>query len=213
MVSNAWLGSSIKHAADPIFSIYGNCLNTTLDTTLDQLGHKIYSMWFITSEPMPRASWARHVLWMFSALSIWWTGGSLFDPWQRLDLISSEHVGRALKEPSPSQFIKACSGHYWETHESVGIAQSADTGASFFRPSSVALFGEVKEKGFKHILIRNDGVVFKWTSKTNICLVLFILNLIWMRITEKHKQKTLKGRCFGEEIQPQNFSISKVLMR
>lgn len=114
MVSNAWLGSSIKHAASPIFSIYGNCLNTTLDTTLDQLGHKIYSMWFITSEPMPRASWARYVLWMFSARSIWWTGGSLFDPWQRLDLISSEHVGWALKEPSLSQFIEARAGHYWE---------------------------------------------------------------------------------------------------
>lgn len=64
----------IKDAANPIFSISGNCLNTTSRTTLDQLSYKIYSMWFITSESMPRASWGKHVLWMFSSeyLMNWW---------------------------------------------------------------------------------------------------------------------------------------------
>lgn len=43
-------------------------------TTLNQLGYKIYSRWFITSEPMPRASWGKHVLWMPSLeyLMNWW---------------------------------------------------------------------------------------------------------------------------------------------
>lgn len=64
----------IKHAANPIFSISGNSLNTTLNTIPNQLGYKIYSMWFITSEPMPRASWGKHVLWMSSSeyLMNWW---------------------------------------------------------------------------------------------------------------------------------------------
>lgn len=34
----------IKHAANPIFSISGHSLNTTLNTTPNQLGYKIYSM-------------------------------------------------------------------------------------------------------------------------------------------------------------------------
>lgn len=35
-----------------------------LKKSLSQLGHKIYSMWFMTSEPVPRARQGEHVLWM-----------------------------------------------------------------------------------------------------------------------------------------------------
>lgn len=74
LVSNTGLNPWLNMQPILFFSLQGSRLNTTLNTTPNQLGYKIYSMRFITSRPMPRASWGKHVLWMSSSeyLMNWW---------------------------------------------------------------------------------------------------------------------------------------------
>lgn len=127
------------------------------------------------------------------ARSIWWTGGSLFDPWQRLGLISSEHVARTLKDPPLSKLIEIDDfGCHWQINESTYFNQSAVTDFEeyHFQRSyiCITLHGW---KGIKINITRSAVMVFKWTLGTNIYLALFTLNRVqWINFSVRKNSES-----------------------